>query len=344
MRLRSLAAVAVLAAAMTLAAGSGASPPMTDPEMPDEQMLMMSLMGGGIEDSSAEPGAAWLSASAFGVLSAASANAAAFHSIDVPGAVATRAFGINARGDIVGSYTDATGATYGFRWRAGNVTTIAFPGAIHTEAWGINPRGDIVGRYRMAGDVRTFGFLLRRGVYTDISVGSHLHTLPIKITPSGVIVGCFHDTNFLRDMRGYVQRGGNVSSFELLPSTMHNGVARAGKLIAGISFDSVFEVHGYVLKRDAYTQFDYPGATFTQAWDVSPSGTVVGYFNPVTSHGFSLDDDGFTQIDVPGASWTRVFGINPEGDMVGMYADASNTVHAFLLQAEDDDEDDDGGD
>ena len=339
MRLRSLTVVAALAAVMTLAAGSGASPPMTEPAMPDEEMLMMTLMGGGIESSTAEPRAAWLSA-AFGVFSAASADAAEFVSIDVPGAIATRAFGINARGDIVGSYTDATG-TYGFRWRTGNVTTIAFPGAIHTEAWGINPRGDIVGRYRMAGDVRTFGFLLRKGVYTDISVGSHFHTLPIKITPSGVVVGCFHDTNFLRDMRGYVQRGGTVSSFELLPSTMHNGVARGGKLIAGISFDSVFEVHGYLLKRDSYTQFDYPGATFTQAWDVNSSGTVVGYFEPVTSHGFSLDEDGFTQIDVPGASWTRVFGINPRGDMVGMYADATNSVHAFLLREDGDEEDDD---
>lgn len=344
MRLRSLTVVAALAVVMTLAAGSGASPPLTEPEMPDEEMLMMTLMGGGIESSSAEPRAAWLSASAFGVFSAASANAAGFHSIDVPGAIATRAFGINARGVIVGSYTDATGTTYGFRWRDGNVTTIAFPGAIHTEAWGINPRGDIVGRYRMAGDVRTFGFLLRRGVYTDISVGSHFHTLPIKITPSGVVVGCFHDTNFLRDMRGYVQRGDRVSSFELLPSTMHNGVARGGKLIAGISFDSLFEVHGYVLERDAYTQFDYPGATFTQAWDVNSSGTVVGYFEPVTSHGFSLDEDGFTQIDVPGASWTRIFGINPQGDMVGTYADASNGVHAFLLQDAGDDEDEDEDD
>lgn len=334
--------VVALAAATTLAARGGASPAMTD----DEEMLMMSLMGGGVEEPSAAPKAA-LSASTPAVLSRESTDAAGFRPIDVPGAVATQAFGINARGEIVGLYTDATGATYGFRWSRGNVTTIAVPGAIRTEAWGINPRGDIVGRYRLAGDARTFGFLLRRGVYTDISVAGHLHTLPIKITPSGVIVGCFHDTNFLRDMRGYVQRGDEVESFDPLPSTMHNGVARNGRLIAGISFDSMFEVHGYVVDRGRYTQFDYPGATFTQAWDVSPSGTVVGYFEPVTSHGFSLDDGRFTQIDVPGATWTRIFGINPQEDIVGSYADASG-VHGFLLRNtgtdEDDDEEDDEDD
>jgi probable HAF family extracellular repeat protein len=335
--------VATLAAVTTLAAGGGHPTAMTD----DDEMLMMALMGGGIEDPSAAPELA-SSASTRGVLSTESASATGFRSIDVPGAVATRALGINARGEIVGSYTDAAGMTHGFRWRNGNVTTIAFPGANHTEAWGINPRGDIVGRYRVAGDTRIFGFLLRRGVYTDISVAGHLNTLPIKITPSGVIVGCFHDTNFLRDMRGYVQRGDRVESFELLPSTMHNGVARNGRLIAGISFESMSLVHGYVLDRGRYRQFDYPGATFTSAQDVSPSGTVVGYFEPVTSHGFVLDDDGFTRIDVPGANWTRIFGINPQEDIVGTFADASG-LHGFLLpstgtdeEGDDDDEEDDG--
>jgi uncharacterized membrane protein len=123
-----------------------------------------------------------------------------------------------------------------------------------------------------------------------------------------------------------------VSLFELLPSTMHNGVARGGGTIAGISFDSATQVHAYVLERGIYTQFDYPGATFTQAWDVSSTGKVVGYFNPVTSHGFSLDGGVLTQIDVPGASWTRIFGINPQGAMVGTYADATNIVHGFLMR------------
>jgi uncharacterized membrane protein len=318
MKLLSFAWVVVLVAVMTVATGAAASPEMTD-----DEMLMMAVMGGGIEDASA--GA---EATAFEVESAQSAAA---RSIDVPGAVATRAYGINARGVIVGSYTDATG-TYGYLLGDGSVAKIAFPGAVFTEAWGINPQGDVVGRYRRAGDLGTRGFLLSDGAYTDISVGSHLHTLPIKISPSREIVGCFHDTNFLRDMRGYVQHGDGVESFELLPSTMHNGVTPGGGTIAGISFDSPLQVHSYVLEHGAYSQFDYPGATFTEAWDVSPTGKVVGYFNPVASHGFSLDGGVLTQIDVPGASWTRIFGINPQGDMVGSYADASGGVHGFVLR------------
>ena len=39
---------------------------------------------------------------------------AGFTPIDFPGATATRAFGINARGDVVGTYV-AGGVTHGFR-------------------------------------------------------------------------------------------------------------------------------------------------------------------------------------------------------------------------------------
>jgi len=292
----------------------------------DENPLMI-FMGGGIEGIPAGSDPRSVDA-----LSMELAQAAGFSTIDVQGASATRAFGINAVGQIVGSYTDAAG-THGYLWDNSTVTTIQVPGAIATEAWGINPQGDIVGRYRIAGDARTFGFLLQDGVFTNISVPGHLTTLPIKISPSRDIVGCFHDTNFLVDMRGYVQRGDRVKSFELLPSTMHNGVTSGGRVIAGISFESATLVHSYVLDRGAYTQFDAPGATFTEAWDVSPTGRVVGYFNPVTSHGFSRDADGLTVIDVPGAKWTRIFGVNPQGEMVGSYADATNTVHGFVLQA-----------
>ena len=322
MKLLVFACVAIVAAALTLTAGAAVSSEMTD-----EESLMMSLMGGGIEEP-AEAAEVARPAAARAFLSRRSSG---IRSIDVPGAVATRAYGINAGGEIVGSSTDATG-TYGYLWSNGSTTKIAFPGAVFTEAWGINPQGDIVGRYRHAGEAGTHGFLLTDGAYTDISVGDHMHTLPIKISPSREIVGCFHDMDFLHDMRGYMQRGDDVTSFELLPSTMHNGVAPGGGTIAGISFDSFTQVHSYVLERGAYSQFDYPGATFTEAWDVNPSGTVVGYFNPVASHGFSLDADGFTRIDVPDAKWTRIFGINPQGDMVGSYADASSVVHAFLLR------------
>lgn len=309
--------------ALTLSGGASA-------QMQNDEMfaMMMTLMGGGIETSMDETASS-------GSLAMATELPAAyrdgFTSIDYPGATATRAFGISAVGEIVGSYTDASG-THGYLLSNGHFTRIAFPSAVFTEAWGINPQGDIVGRYRRAGSSNTLGFQLLDGVFSDISVGTHMHTLPIKITPVRDIVGCFHDTNFLRDMRGYVQRNGRVSSFEALPSTMHNGITPGGRIIAGIAFETATRVRGYVIQRGLTSLFDFPGATFTQAWDVSPTGTVVGYYNPVTSHGFLLDANGFTTVDIPDSRWTRIFGISPQGDLVGSYSDTNGQVHGFLLR------------
>jgi probable HAF family extracellular repeat protein len=90
-----------------------------------------------------------------------------FTTIDYPGAAATQAQGINARGDIVGFYTTA-GVTHGFLLSEGNFTTTDFPGASATFPYGINDRGDTVGSYVIAGV--THGFLLSGGNFTTIDL------------------------------------------------------------------------------------------------------------------------------------------------------------------------------
>jgi hypothetical protein len=262
----------------------------------------------------------------------------AWESIDVPGAVGTRAFGINARGDVVGSYTDQTG-THGYVRSDGAFTTIDYPGAATTEAWGINPRGDIVGRYTIAGVAGIGGFLLSPGAYIDISIPNHMITLPTKIGASGEIVGCFHDTSALRDMYGYVQRGNKVTTFALPTvtaptgsSAMHNGVMPGGRMVVGFTSPSATTSRGYILTQDTFTLVDFPGSTFTQVWDLNPLGTLVGqYIANGRTNGFYLDADGYETIDVPSSTMTVARGINPQGDIVGVYNDASG-AHGFVLR------------
>jgi hypothetical protein len=262
----------------------------------------------------------------------------AFESINVPGAVGTRAFGINARGDIVGSYTDSTG-THGFVRRRGEFTTIDYPGAATTEAWGINPRGDIVGRYTLGGLGGVRGFLLSHGTYSDISIPNHLITLPTKIGASGEIVGCFHDVNSLRDMYGYVQRGNTVTTFELPTvtaptgsSAMHNGVLPGGQIVVGLTFPTATTSRGYVLTPDGLTLVDFPGSTVTQLWDVNPDGIIVGQYTAGgRTNGFYVDGSEYETISVPGSTMTVARGINPQGDIVGVYNDASG-AHGFVLR------------
>jgi len=300
----------------------------------DEMMWMIGWCLDGIgSDEAVADGAALTSAEYVG----------SFESINVAGASATRAFGINARGDIVGSYTDTSG-THGYLRSGGIVTTINYPDApghrtISTEAWGINPRGDIIGRYTAAGIAGTRGFLLtRHGTFSDISMPGHLITLPTKIGASGEIVGCFHDINGFTDMYGYVQRGTGVMTFKLPSSTvpagsaaMHNGVTPGGEIVVGLTFPTPTTSRGYVITRGDLTYIDFPGSKFTQVWDVNPAGIIVGqYALNGRTDGLLVDADGYETIRVPSSTMTVVRGINPQGDVVGVYNDSLGT-HGFVL-------------
>jgi hypothetical protein len=80
-----------------------------------------------------------------------------YATINFPGSSFTFAGGANAEGNIVGIYTDASGAGHGFLFN-GNYTSFDYPGAVFTEATGINPGGVIVGLYTDSAGV-THGFI-----------------------------------------------------------------------------------------------------------------------------------------------------------------------------------------
>src|SRR5690349_4516059 len=61
----------------------------------------------------------------------------------------TKPNGINASGQILGSYSDAPGI-HGFLLDNGSYTKLDVPGSTHTEAYGINAAGQIVGHYKDA--------------------------------------------------------------------------------------------------------------------------------------------------------------------------------------------------
>src|SRR5215469_16574097 len=108
-------------------------------------------------------------ASAFAVLPAAAAGADApgYTTIDVPGAAATFAVGVNDPGAVVGLYVDSTGNNHGFADWHGTITSVDVPGATSTVAAGVNDRGVIVGYY--TGSNGSFhGFADRGGRFTTI--------------------------------------------------------------------------------------------------------------------------------------------------------------------------------
>src|SRR5437588_136280 len=88
-----------------------------------------------------------------------------YTTLDVPGSFDTLAQGINASGQIVGSYNDAAANLHGFLLDNGNYTTLDGPGSTGTEASGVNASGQIVGTFHGAYGEPRGGFLLDNGNY-----------------------------------------------------------------------------------------------------------------------------------------------------------------------------------
>jgi uncharacterized membrane protein len=262
-----------------------------------------------------------------------------FTTIDVPNAVFTSASGINARGDIVGSYRDGSGRSHGYVLRNGEFTTIDFPDAAGavvagTDAGGIGPSGEIVGTYSVAGEpaVNVHGYLLtKQGEFVAVNSPGHTNTIAQRILPDGTILGCRHDNDTMGSMKGFMVSREGYSETEVFAS-MHNGATPDRRHIVGLyrNMEAGNRGEGYRIDDGVFTSLLAPGSTFTAAWDINPAGQIVGvYRNATGRHGFVLTDEGYVTIDFPGATETRAFGINSRGDVVGRYV-AGGVTHGYL--------------
>lgn len=259
-----------------------------------------------------------------------------YSEVVVPGAVATNAQGINAGGDIVGSYLDAGGVQHGFLWANGEVTTLDYPGAAGTGAAGIGPGGTIVGTYWMPGEtgVTIHGYKRTRdGVFTAVHYPGHLNEILARILPDGTILGCRHDTDTMGTMRGIAIGTRGDEEIDVFAS-MHNGATPDMTLIVGLYWNiGENRQEGYVIQDGVFTPFLVPGSTFTAAWDVNPRGEIVGVWrdglNPF--HGFLRDGDDYVTIHYPDSKNTRAIGINAGGDVVGYYG-VGGVTHAFVAR------------
>lgn len=255
--------------------------------------------------------------------STAAAQNYSFSRIDVPGARATQAWGINAGGDIVGTFVDADFVQHGFLLQGGNFTTIDFPGADGTDARGIGPGGEIVGNYWNDDEplVASHGYRLsRKGVFSELSFPGHLYTIAQRFLPDGTVLGCRHNENTTNTMRGVLISRFETSEIDKYAS-MNNGATPDLSRIVGLYTNTeLSRTEGYTIDNGIFTPFIVPGSTFTAAWDVNPDGQVVGVFrNAAGFHGFVRTGDEFETLDFPSAVATRAFGINARGDVVGSF-------------------------
>ena len=266
---------------------------------------------------------------------------------------ASTAFGINARGDVVGTFTEGTGLNavqHGFLLSKGKFTVIDFRDdqgtvALGTIARGVSPDGDIIGNYWLPGDppIGSRGFrLTKKGEFEAVRYPGHTWETLQRILPDGTILGCYHDYDQMMSMRGVMIGRDGASEIDAFAS-MNNGATPDLRLLVGWWVDMMVDppqgqAQGYMIQDGVFTPFLVPGSAATQAWDVNPDGVIVGFYRlgagrTATFRGFVKTGETYDTIHYPemGTTATRVFGINPRGDIVGSYAQGGVT-RAFLAR------------
>ena len=132
-------------------------------------------------------------------------------------------------------------------------------------------------------------------------------------------------------------------TFKELPSPPHTRQALAGGIndsgaIVGTlqKLAAVGSLNGFLLFHGKLTQFNFPGASGTDALAIDNHGQIVGTYragdpNDRIVHGFTVHSGGFRNIDIPGAFATEALGINDAGDISGWTELSDATFHGFLM-------------
>jgi len=184
---------------------------------------------------------------------------------------ATFIHGINASGQMVGTYYDSADIAHGFLYSGDTLTTLDPPGSTSTSAWGINDAGLIVGFYSDANGGHN-SFLYKNGTFTTIEYPGAAQTIANSINSAGDIVGYYNDPS-----HGFLLKGSSYSSFDfpMAKSTGAYGINDAGE-IAGTYSDANDMEHGFTYSGGIFTQVDVPGAAYTELYRIKNNKAVVG--------------------------------------------------------------------
>jgi len=217
--------------------------------------------------------------------------------LNVPGAVATEARGINNSGEIVGFYKTAACADYdievpscptrGFKYVNGAYVKLMVPTSVSTAIMGVNDLGDLVGFYKKA-DGTKHGFIWYHTnvVRTIDHPGTALTTVPFGINKAGTVVGGLWgiDPSYgTFPNSGWVWVNGSFNTMNPTQSGAGapccwsvNGIANSG-VIVGQMFENDFFNAWFKQGTDEDFFLRFPSGGDTFATGVNSGADVIGY-------------------------------------------------------------------
>jgi probable HAF family extracellular repeat protein len=265
-----------------------------------------------------------------GLVLAASASAWAltysFTTIDVPGSIATIAYGINQSGEVVGDYFDTNTHSHGLLVSGGGFSTFDVPGALNTVVTGINAAGDIVGISEEAAGP-THSFLFSDGSFSLLYVPGSIRTDAFDINEAGQVVGSYTDAE-RGGSHGFLFSNGSYTTLDVPGSfnTDAYGINDVGQVVGSYN-EPEGPTRGFIATPIATLP---PVVTITATpktlWP--PNGKMV----PVSVSGTITDNEpGGTGVDAGTASFEvkdEYGSVQPSGDIT---LDA-NGNYTFTIQ------------
>ena len=205
--------------------------------------------------------------------------------------------------------------------------TVDFPAATSSQLYDFAD-GMAGGNYAFGSSETAFYF---KGItnHTLNVPGATISTV-YSINAAGHMVGGFNDSKgphgFLYDGTKFVTLDDPAASSY---GTSAMGINDAGSIVG--TYNDINDVaHGFLYSNGAYTNFDCPNSTATNASGINASGQIVGFcwYNS-TYHGFLLSNNVYTPIDFPQAALTYLYDINDAGAMAGAFQDPAGHFHGF---------------
>jgi hypothetical protein len=206
----------------------------------------------------------------------------------------TTAEGINAGGEVCGTYADGI-ALHGYFRRGSSFKSYDVPvnGVTATDLKGLNDFHNFVGFYFTFND--SFAYASIDGNFITIPI-SGIGTEATGINNLNDVVGTYGDENHANMFHGFMRASDGTLTFPIdFPGT---------RLLQTVPLA------------------------------INDAGFIVGFWTDGrVAHGFVIHlPDTFLSYDVPGGIGTSFTGINNSGLIVGTYTDEQHIPHGFLAQ------------